>query len=184
MKQSIYRYNFPHKAIQANLEGMSPERLDAFGADLWWMSPPCQPYTVRGHQKDLDDPRALSFKRVLGAVAAARPRCIALENVTGFGKSRARTALLQTLDRLGYEHVERVLCPTELGIPNRRPRYYLTASSTGGLRACKLKQVGGEMPDYLDPEPGDGLFLAESVVEKYGRAFDVVEVGDREAVAT
>ena len=38
--------------------GARAEELAAFGADLWWLSPPCQPYSVRGRGRDLDDPRA------------------------------------------------------------------------------------------------------------------------------
>ena len=35
------------------------------------------------------------------------------------------------LDERGYDVRERQLCPTELGVPSRRPRYYLVASRVG-----------------------------------------------------
>jgi DNA (cytosine-5)-methyltransferase 1 len=181
---SIYARNFSHPTLQCNLEGMSPEALRRFDGDLWWMSPPCQPYTVRGHQRDLDDPRALSFIRILEALPLVLPPCVALENVSGFQESRARAALLKTLDDAGYVHVERILCPTELGIPNRRPRYYLAAARESTLRNFKLEQVGRSLPEYLDASPHESLFVTRSVIEKYGAAFHPIEVDDDQGIAT
>ncbi|MGE5844726.1 MAG: DNA cytosine methyltransferase, partial [Syntrophaceae bacterium] len=42
----VNRLNFPgHDAWQLNLENVTPDELLVFGADFWWLSPPCQPYT-------------------------------------------------------------------------------------------------------------------------------------------
>ena len=44
----VYRHNFPdHRVLPRLLEGMPTAELAAFEADLWWLSPPCQPFTVR-----------------------------------------------------------------------------------------------------------------------------------------
>ena len=68
--------------------------LAGFEADFWWMSPPCQPYTLRGLRRDLQDPRAGSLIRILDVLeetpAAALPGGLALENVSGFADSEAR----------------------------------------------------------------------------------------------
>jgi site-specific DNA-cytosine methylase len=181
---AVYAHNFPHPAVQCNLEGLRPEALAAFEADLWWMSPPCQPYTVRGNQQDLEDPRAASFLRILEAIPAALPSMIALENVNGFLQSRARQALLDALTRAGYDYVECEMCPTELGIPNRRPRYYLAATRTGSLRALRRRRVGKPLPAYLDPRPEESLFLPAAVIERYGSAFHPIEIDDAEGTAT
>ena len=52
---AVYSHNFAHRYDTFNLAGLRPGQLEE--ADLWWMSPPCQPFTVRGRQRDLDDPR-------------------------------------------------------------------------------------------------------------------------------
>ena len=113
----------------------APSELAARGADLWTMSPPCQPYTRRGKGRDLDDPRAASFANLLARLPAVRPRWLWLENVPGFAGSRAHAALLRALDDAGYARAETLLCPSELGWPNRRRRFYLVAAR-GDAGAC------------------------------------------------
>lgn len=51
--------------LQGNIEKLSVEQLEAYNADLWLLAPPCQPYTLRGLQKDADDWRASSFMKLL-----------------------------------------------------------------------------------------------------------------------
>jgi tRNA (cytosine38-C5)-methyltransferase len=46
---ALYNYNTAHgdEPIAARgIETLKPKELDAFDADMWLMSPPCQPYTV------------------------------------------------------------------------------------------------------------------------------------------
>jgi site-specific DNA-cytosine methylase len=127
----VYRRNFPHPAVVRTLESFAAAELAAFAADLWWLSPPCQPFTRRGLGRDLDDPRAASLLALIDRAAEVRPRHLALENVPGFAGSRAHGRLRAALDGAGYEVRERLLCPTELGVPNRRRRFYLVASRGG-----------------------------------------------------
>lgn len=133
----IYRSNFPgHRPICRNIESLTPEVVAGWGsAEFWWMSPPCQPHTVLGKRRDLDDPRSASLKRLFALIASTKPPNLAMENVPGFAESESRQALLDTLDRSGYSWTEEVMCPTAFGWPNRRERYYLAASrdTVGGL---------------------------------------------------
>src|SRR5512138_3339383 len=71
---AVYRLNFPgHAARQTDLEKITAQELAAFRADLWWLSPPCQPYSIRGRQKDLADPRAQSLARILAVFPEIPP---------------------------------------------------------------------------------------------------------------
>ncbi len=54
-----------HHAAQGNLEGVTAAALDGYGAQLWMLAPPCQPFTRRGLQRDTADGRAASFLRLL-----------------------------------------------------------------------------------------------------------------------
>eukprot|EP00438_Fugacium_kawagutii_P036545 Skav231225 [mRNA] locus=scaffold813:188111:190842:+ [translate_table: standard] len=38
------------------------------GADLWLMSPPCQPFTRTGHRRDVLDPRCRALLRLVDAL--------------------------------------------------------------------------------------------------------------------
>ncbi|CAJ1435684.1 unnamed protein product [Effrenium voratum] len=99
------------------------------GADLWVMSPPCQPYTRMGLQRDLADRRAAPLKRLLELLPKLRrpPEGLLLENVVGFETSASFELLSEALCRAGLEVRQFMLSPLQLGIPNRRPRIYLLA---------------------------------------------------------
>jgi tRNA (cytosine38-C5)-methyltransferase len=40
-----YYHNFKSKANSRNIETLTAKDIDKYGADVWMMSPPCQPYT-------------------------------------------------------------------------------------------------------------------------------------------
>jgi DNA (cytosine-5)-methyltransferase 1 len=190
----VYRMNFPgHDAWQLNLENVTAEELQVFGADFWWLSPPCQPYTVRGAGRDIEDPRAVSFRRILDVMArvpeANLPQHLALENVEGFARSGMRKRLVDLLASRGFQLQECILCPTELGVPMRRPRYYLMASR---LRLSPPVVIV-DMPlrplgDYLDGSEGSGipdeLQVGRDVLAKFGKGFRILDPKDPQAYTT
>jgi len=91
---SVYRYNFNHPTFECNLEDITEQMLADFHADLWWMSPPCQPYTVKGKREGLNDPRSASFINITKQLSYVRPKYICLENVEGFSFSPDEIARL------------------------------------------------------------------------------------------
>lgn len=183
---AVYAENFPHPVVPLTLESLSRERLRAWDADFWWLSPPCQPFTRRGLRRDLDDPRCRSLLALLDLMVQAPPRYLALENVPGFAGSRMHELLRRTLERAGFaDVVEHVLCPTELGVPNRRRRFYLLASRQPLGGAPARERVGRPLQGYLDPD-GDWpqLRLDPRLVASYDGALHVVERDDPQAVTT
>lgn len=185
----VYRRNFPgHPALARTIEGLTAAELAGFRADLWWLSPPCQPYTRRGLGRDDQDPRAASLLTLidrLRELGPNSPRHLALENVPAFQGSRCHQRLLETLARGGYRHREGQLCPTELGVPNRRRRYYLVASRDGlpgdWSPPAGAAPPAGTLRPYLDGE-GDSLFMDQELVRRYRHALDVVHPDDPGAV--
>lgn len=151
---STYRLNHPlHPALQANLESISAQELLEYEADFWWLSPPCQPYSIRGKRKDLDDPRASSLKNLLTIIKESPtnqlPHHMALENVEGFLGSQAHIALNDTLSQQGYHLEIKLLCPTDIGIPMRRKRCYLLASKEPFLSESSQSVPSRPLKDYL-----------------------------------
>src|SRR5688500_7979710 len=180
----VYRANFPHPTAVCALESPRAAAPRLAHADLWWPSPPCQPYTRRGHGRDLDDPRSASLAHLLRVVERVQPPMLALENVPGFQGSLAHERLLAIFERCGYAVAERLLCPTELGVPNRRRRFYLVASRDGlcpwaPLPAVRLRPLAS----YLDPHEALELLVDPALVARYERAADVVDADDPGAVA-
>ncbi|NLC71311.1 MAG: DNA methyltransferase [Desulfuromonadaceae bacterium] len=191
---AVYRWNFPeHPARQADLEKITADELAGYGADLWWLSPPCQPYTVRGRKRDLDDPRARSLGHLLAVFPEIPPDRLpihlALENVPGFALSQARDRLTSLLLKRGYQIRERHLCPTELGIPSRRPRYYLSASRlplrpSFSFEERPLRPLLDFLDLSLNDDPPPELLLAPEVLTRFGDGFRILDPDEDTAYTT
>ena len=173
----VYRHNFSHGTIVSGVEHLTTDLVRSFRGDLWWFSPPCQPFTVRGNRQDLSDPRAAVFTAMLRQVQACLPEYVALGNVGGFQGSQAQSLWVGSLRSWGYSVHERLLCPTELSVPARRPRWYVMASR----RRIVAPELGDAPPhrpliDFLD----SGDFQREwevpmEIQQRYAKALDVVD---------
>lgn len=190
---AVYRLNFPGHAIRSiDLERVSQEELTATGANLWWLSPPCQPYSTRGRRRDVNDPRARSLLHLvalLARVPADRlPNCLAVENVPGFAHSQARSILTDMLNRRGYQFREQILCPTQLGVPMRRPRYYLIASQT--LLAPLRQPIYRKRPLHefldaaLDKNPSAELLVPSELIARFGSGMRILDPDHHDAYTT
>ncbi len=179
----VYTHNFDHRAIPSLVESLSVDQLQRWGADLWWMSPPCQPFTRRGKQRDLDDPRAATLLAVLGLVSQVRPRYLAFENVPAFEGSHGHALLRATLDQAGYRSIrEAMLCPSVFGVPNRRKRYYLVAAHDDLLPLPDPVRQLTALRRYLDAEPSQKVGVDPRLVERYRDALHVVRADDPDAM--
>ncbi len=189
-----YRLNFPeHPIRRVDLERVTAWELTSLDAELWWLSPPCQPYCERGARRDLDDHRTRSLIHLMDLLERIppekRPRHLALENVAGFVTSRARGRLIPLLGCLGYHLRERLLCPTELGVPSRRPRYYLAASLSPlaperATPCIPLRPLAGYLdPALIETAPTELLLPEESVV-RFGSGLPILDPADLSAVTT
>ncbi|VEU36398.1 unnamed protein product [Pseudo-nitzschia multistriata] len=177
-----------------SIERMSIKQLEEWSADVWVMSPPCQPHT-RQHNggsescndaKDLDDPRSRSFLKICewlegpppsGTGRRRRlrdeslPSLILLENVVGFESSGSFRRWRSALGARGYRSAHFHLTPTQVRLPNDRPRYYCVAirSTAGGspLASRSLGSYFGEEPgpDEETPEPLPRPRICKSIPE-------------------
>ncbi|KAF3774108.1 tRNA cytosine-38-C-5-methyltransferase [Nymphaea thermarum] len=86
----VYEHNFGHRPYQGNIGSLTVADLDKYGAHAWLLSPPCQPYTRQGLQRDADDARALSFLKILDLLPQMKgaPLMVFVENVVGFEAKR------------------------------------------------------------------------------------------------
>ena len=148
---NVYHYNFCsnsqsnskksknkncHSVCTKLVEQLKPEDIAPLQANLWTMSPPCQPFTTngegRGKQRlDASDKRCNGLKGIVKLLEALdandKPKWILLENVKGFKDSAMCEIWCDCLRNNGYSHQSFVLSPVEFGIPNHRTRYYLLA---------------------------------------------------------
>lgn len=126
---SIYKYNFPDVLLMnCNVQSLSAKQINDLNIDTILMSPPCQPHTRVGLQKDISDNRSSSLLHVLSLIPQLKTlKYILLENVKGFEKSEMRNAVLKCMNASGFNYKELILSPCQFGIPNTRHRYYLLA---------------------------------------------------------
>jgi DNA (cytosine-5)-methyltransferase 1 len=171
-KAAYERHLGPVKSI--DLCGLGSGDPLVLPAEGWWLSPPCQPYTSKGRQLDMDDPRARPLLHLTERLRDYRPSYLLLENVPPFADSRSRQLLMETLTDLKMEVAETLICPTSFGIPNKRNRYYLLASRNEVLRAPPYPQFRRPLAAYLDP-PDPSLYLSSELVERLDPNSNIVD---------
>lgn len=179
----VYRRHFPHPYLVRAIEDIDAARIAEWQANIWWVSAPCQPFTRRGNRLDQRDRRCRGLDQVVKLLGKLPPDHFLLENVVGFGGSQAHTRLRKQLDQLDYRVLELHRCPTELGIPNRRPRFYLMASRTLPLAAEPFALEAGsqqrlKLRHFLDSGEREGDHLSEEVTGKYLAGMNVVTPDD------
>lgn len=188
---AVYHANFSHPTIAAEIATLD---LAAFEADFWWLSPPCRPFTRRGCGRDVRDPRTQSLLSLIERLSDHRPLGLGLENVPPFADSVAAERLRRALRDGGYVWEESVRCPTQLGIPMRRKRYYLLARREDAALATQetaprtAERLNSEseprtLQDYLDPPDSPADLVPEEWLTRYAKAIGVVDAEDPAAVA-
>jgi site-specific DNA-cytosine methylase len=115
-----------------------------------------------------------------------KPRYIALENVPGFCGSQAHSRLRETLAATGYAIKEIVLCPTQLGIPNRRRRFYCVAAREGLAEWPEPSPVRSPWAwrEVLDEHAATSLEVANDTIAAYDGAIHVVSPDDPTAISS
>lgn len=185
---TVYQFNHPEvKLLNNNIEKLSPKFIQSLDVNTILMSPPCQPFTRVGNQKDIDDVRT----DALTHISTILPECkgiefILMENVKGFEKSKARDMYLDSLRRSGFMYREFILSPSQFGIPNTRHRYYCLARKTdfsfpsGQIyeqfpSEVVAPQVNFIVKDIIEPETeiGNDLILDDKVLSKRISLFDI-----------
>ncbi|KAI8594998.1 TRNA aspartic acid methyltransferase 1 [Dissophora ornata] len=155
----VYAHNHGKKQLaQRNIEAVPIEFYDKQQADVWLMSPPCQPYTRTGNQEGSKDTRAKSFLYLMDILPKLNhpPNYILLENVKGFEESDSRDILVESLSGAGYEFQELLITPLQIGIPNSRMRYYCLARKIEKVGSFVQKVTGtliGYIPSLDSSQP-------------------------------
>lgn len=142
---------------QVNVESLSAAQLDAIAADIWTLSPPCQPFTTTKNAKrrDVVDLRCKALTHLTAALPALLhpPRAIFLENVKGFEGSEALAAWKGALREAGYTFRCFLYDPADLGVPNHRMRFYMLAVLGDGFAGFDGEEIERSR-DAAAPEAG------------------------------
>ncbi|KAJ3556629.1 hypothetical protein NM688_g1923 [Phlebia brevispora] len=151
----VYAANYGPNIVQkVDISTLSAEDLGILDADLWLLSPSCQPYTVLNPlAKGAEDPRARSFIHLTEnllpelTIQQRHPKYMLVENVAGF----------------------------EFGIPNSRLRYYLLAK----VKPLSFRFVSDNKDIVWRHIPGAGQAWQDPRNEEIDSCADTVrELGD------
>ncbi|KAI3792037.1 hypothetical protein L2E82_05906 [Cichorium intybus] len=129
LANDVYEHNFGHRPFQGNIQTLTAADLDRYKANAWLLSPPCQPYTRQGLQKQSADARASSFLQILEIIPQLMlpPSILFVENVVGFETSDTHQKMIQILKESQFVTQEFILSPLQFGVPYSRPRYFCLA---------------------------------------------------------
>lgn len=97
-------------------------------ADVIIGGPPCQPFSVNGHQNGRNDGRD-GFPAYLWAVKRYEPQVALFENVRGmlYQNRVYFDGIIESLEKLGYQVGWRLLNAVEYGVPQNRERLFVVA---------------------------------------------------------
>lgn len=86
---------------------------------------PCQPFSIIGQMKGLNDTRGTLFFDIARIIEAKRPKAFILENVkqlVGHDQGKTLKVIVQSLKDLGYHVHYSVLNALDYGLPQKRER--------------------------------------------------------------
>lgn len=93
---------------------------------------PCQPFSIIGQMKGLNDTRGTLFFDIARIIEAKRPKAFILENVkqlVGHDQGKTLKVIVQSLKDLGYHVQYSVLNALDYGLPQKRERVVIVGHS-------------------------------------------------------
>ena len=132
--------------------------------------PPCQPFSVGGHQKGIEDARD-GFPIFIDAVKKVKPKVFMFENVRGllYTNKWYFELVIKELQKLGYIIDYKLLNAVNFGVPQNRERLFVFGHR-GQFKFPKPEHskvtVAEAIGDYMHTVPPESKFLNESM-DKY-----------------
>jgi DNA (cytosine-5)-methyltransferase 1 len=145
----IYRRNFQDAkarmgAVERIFDGVigsdlsETERLllaETEPLDILVGGPPCQGHSDLNNHTRRNDPKNALYMKMARAAEVLRPRVVILENVAAvqLDKGNVVSATMKALAGAGYKAYGQVIDLQKFGIPQRRRRFVVIASSVDGI---------------------------------------------------
>jgi len=130
-----FNYNHNYRGTQghvADLSRATGEQILSLAGEkrinLLAGGPPCQPFSIIGKQKGLDDHRGNLVFDYLRLVGELRPEAVLFENVPNLEKiedGAIVTRMCEELSALGYTVASGVLNAADYGVPQLRRRFFI-----------------------------------------------------------
>lgn len=200
--QQVLKNHWPHLPIYGDIKQLTTRRLhhdNIPSIDLLCGGYPCQPFSIAGKRRGLDDPRHL-WPEMYRLIRELRPRWVICENVAGHVDLGLDTVLAD-LDDAGYTATPFIIPACAVGAPHRRDRVWIIAHSRRiGFMALPTPHVAQKLsgeplrwelpapftigrndgfPDSLDRIKALGNAVVPQIPELIGRAIIAHEFAHR-----
>lgn len=147
--------------------------------------PPCQPFSVNGKQKGLDDARD-GFPTFIAAVQQIKPELFLFENVRGmmYRNKWYLDEIVTKLGSLGYIVDYKLFNTVNYGIPQKRKRVIAVGHKGGFEFPAPQHHIitsGEALGELSEQIPSNAKFLTESMdtyVAKYEKASNCITPRD------
>lgn len=187
--RKTYEHNFANKSpdlfARCNFEGditaVDPKDIPHF--DVLTAGFPCQPFSIAGKRKGLDDARGGAFFDILTIIKVKRPKAYFLENVKHLltiDGGKTFSMMKDSLEALGYSFHWKVIRACDFGLPQFRPRLFMVG--------FKDKRTNFEFPEPVplritmsdilgghSPKPIGRTLLASGYGGKIGQRMNCTE---------
>lgn len=154
-------------------------------ADIIIGGPPCQPFSVGGYQRGIEDARD-GFPIFIDAIKKLEPKIFMFENVRGllYRNKDYFELITNELKKLGYLIDFKLLNAVDFGVPQNRERLFVIghrAKFSFPNNRNKKITAGEAIGDLMYTIPPESKFLTESMdryVAKYEKASDCINPRD------
>jgi DNA (cytosine-5)-methyltransferase 1 len=129
--RATYKNNFPDiHGFDHDIQAVNPCDIPDF--DILTAGFPCQPFSIIGERKGLQDKRGTLFYSLVDILKVKRPAAYLFENVAGLLNHDGGATLdtiKKSIENIGYSCFYKVIRACDVGIPYRlptfRPRLYI-----------------------------------------------------------
>lgn len=149
--QNIYKENFEEIPF-GDIELINP--TDVPSSDILCAGFPCQPFSISGKKRGLEDNRSNVIKHLFDIIKLSTPKVIFLENVkflVHHNQGKTLKYLINNLENIGYITSYEVLNAKDFGVPQNRERLIIIGSLCKKFNFDEIKKDNPvKIRDILD----------------------------------
>lgn len=154
-------------------------------ADIIVGGPPCQPFSVGGHQKGIEDARD-GFPIFIDAIKKLKPKVFMFENVRGllYSNKWYFELVIRELQKLGYIIDYKLLNAVNFGVPQNRERLFVFGHRAKlkfpepNFKKVTVEKAIGDMMFTTPPESKFFTSSMDTYVAKYEKASSCINPRD------
>ena len=147
--QKVLKKHWPNTTIEGDIRNV---KGDKYEADVITGGFPCQPFSVAGKRKGVDDDRYL-WDETIRVVRECKPKWFIGENVEGLININNGLVLRQVqtdLEKEGFEVQCLIIPASGIGAWHQRKRIWIMAYSNSNGHRNKIKGINGEKKKIQD----------------------------------